>query len=565
MSLKDKMRVAAQRIAVARGNMIKSITEHCSANGVDWVGNVDGRKFSSPEELGTYLNDASCSMDTVKSMYAKIGSGRSAATENVPLSTVIELIKKYARNIEGGDFGRCHKLFLEGSKSELKPTDTVPVEAKVIEWQKSTIPKTQGPTEFSYIWAVKSSSRVVCLDSTDGFYASAKEISSNNKKYASGRDPRLANAPIVEMSQLVGSIDGVKIDAGSTIGDPTRVRVCFQYGPGYWCLLQQNGMYNLCKADDRFNCGEVTLESKEMPTKEQLQAALNGTKTAGARIIEMVGVPGTDASDVELIHLASANRWLVLQNASAVGEIRLEDQDSPNEVARDFGKRAYADSLVKAAQRIGFNEMLKSVNARVYAASVDRNDVYRETVAAAKSEVELANVTARTAATEDLLANVDLVLLAQGKNVGLVKVDPLRSALHRHLAGPGGAGVDPRVATSAIEAAFSEAAPQFFAETVMQAREWQAYSPQAKQDVEKLIRGADYVPPGVVGKPIGGEHPRVAGIKSGGGYGPGSTDLRARAAAGSLPVETRGAQETTHHGGGFRARARRSMGLDPDG
>jgi hypothetical protein len=196
-------------------------------------------------------------------------------------------------------------------------------------------------------------------------------------------------------------------------------------------------------------------------------------------------VPKTATVDLFLYGEGTENpHWVVLASGRPVAEIRLEDQEEPQKIAKLFVTEKYAEGVREAAKSFDFAEVLAGVRARPYVASVAGADAFKRIEAAAgeKSRVELKK--AKAALRDDALNMLNLVVVAQTKN--FISDNVLKSELFGRMKD---AGVADRQAVAIIEAAYQAKASEHFENCFKQAFKWMDLQPEALAELEEQIKG----------------------------------------------------------------------------
>lgn len=243
-----------------------------------------------------------------------------------------------------------------------------------------------------------------------------------------------------------------------------------------------------------------TLDSKQSNNKssEEKRTAAPATPPAGAvpermasPVVDPLNVAKTAAVDLLLYGEGTENpHWVVLASGRPVAEIRLEDQEEPQRIAKLFVTEKYAEGVREAAKSFDFAEVLAGVRARPYVASVAGSDAFKriEAAAADKAKVELRK--AKAALRDDALNMLNLVVVAQTKN--FIADNVLKSELFNRMKE---AGVADRQAVAIIEAAYQAKAPEHFENCFKQAFKWMDLQPEALAELEEQIKGLSHRTP----------------------------------------------------------------------
>jgi nicotinamide mononucleotide adenylyltransferase len=208
-------------------------------------------------------------------------------------------------------------------------------------------------------------------------------------------------------------------------------------------------------------------------------------------VVDPTMVPRTAAIDLLLYGEGTENpHWVVLASGRPVAEIRLEDQEEPQKIAKLFVTEKYAEGVREAAKSFDFAEVLTGVRARPYVAAVAGADAFKriEAAAADKAKGELRK--AKAALRDDALNMLNLVVVAQTKN--FISDNVLKSELFSRMTE---AGVTDRQAVAIIEAAYQAKAPEHFENCFKQAFKWMDLQPEALAELEEQIKGLSHRTP----------------------------------------------------------------------
>ncbi len=208
-------------------------------------------------------------------------------------------------------------------------------------------------------------------------------------------------------------------------------------------------------------------------------------------VVDPTMVPKTAAVDLLLYGEQTENpHWVVLAGGRPVAEIRLEDQEEPQKIAKLFITEKYAEGVREAAKSFDFAEVLAGVRARPYVAAVAGSDAFQriEAAAADKAKAELRK--AKAALRDDALNMLNLVVVAQTKN--FISENVLKSELFNRMIE---AGVTDRQAVAIIEAAYQAKAPEHFENCFKQAFKWMDLQPEALAELEEQIKGLSHRTP----------------------------------------------------------------------
>lgn len=222
-------------------------------------------------------------------------------------------------------------------------------------------------------------------------------------------------------------------------------------------------------------------------------AKVVGTKAPVANIPANLSAAVVDASHVEknaavdllLFGEQTENpHWVVLANGRPVAELRLEDQEEPAKIAKIFVTETYAHGVREAASQFPFTEVLSSLNARPYMASVNGAEAFKriEAAAADKSKAELR--LAKSELRDNALNMLNLVVVAQTKN--FISDNPLKGELFDRMTE---SGIQEKQAVAIIESAYQAKASAHFEACFKQAFRWMDLQPEAFAELEEQIKG----------------------------------------------------------------------------
>jgi len=215
--------------------------------------------------------------------------------------------------------------------------------------------------------------------------------------------------------------------------------------------------------------------------------------TMASPVIDPTLVPKTANVDLFLYGAETESpHWVVLASGRPVAEIRLDDQEEPQKIAKLFVTEKYAEGVREAAKSFDFAEVLAGVRARPYVASVAGNDAFKRIEAAAKEAAKTELKKAKAALRDDALNMLNLVVVAQTKN--FISENVLKSELFARMKD---AGIVDRQAVAIIEAAYQAKAPEHFENCFKQAFKWMDLQPEALSELEEQIKGLAHRTPHV--------------------------------------------------------------------
>lgn len=174
--------------------------------------------------------------------------------------------------------------------------------------------------------------------------------------------------------------------------------------------------------------------------------------------------------------------WMITANGKPVAEVRLSDQENPAQNATMFVTANYARHLIEAAKHVELPEMLASIKARPYIASIAGSDAYKaleertEAIAKAAYAKKAANLRG------DLLNTLGFVVQAQAKN--FISENVLKDTLFKRMAE---AGIEEDRSIAIIEAAWQESSAQYFEACFAQAQKWMDLTPEAYAELVEQV------------------------------------------------------------------------------
>jgi len=208
---------------------------------------------------------------------------------------------------------------------------------------------------------------------------------------------------------------------------------------------------------------------------------------------EELTAPVIDPADVSKaaevsLHLfnekSSDPHWLVCAGGQPVAQIRLSDQEEPDQLARVFTTDAYAKGVVEASSKMDLVELLSDINARTYVASVAGSTAFKAIEQQVKSASTEELRKTKSTLRDDMINALSLVVVAQSKNY--ISANSLKHALFNRLAAT---GMEEDRAVAAIEGAWQEGASEYFNECFKQAMKWMDLTPEAYAEVSETIQG----------------------------------------------------------------------------
>jgi len=223
--------------------------------------------------------------------------------------------------------------------------------------------------------------------------------------------------------------------------------------------------------------------SSNKPAKNAPPPAVPSTLTTP--VVDPALVPKTAHLDLLLFGAEQENpHWVVMASGRPVAEIRLEDQEEHEKIAKLFVTEKYAEGIREASKQFDLSEVLAGVSARSYIATVSGSDAYKqvqkEVTASATSQLRRAKADLR----DDALNMLNLVVLAQTKN--FIQENPLKAELFQRMTT---AGIDEQQAVSVIEASYQAKASDHFDQCFKQAFKWMDLQPEALSELEEQIKG----------------------------------------------------------------------------
>jgi hypothetical protein len=210
-----------------------------------------------------------------------------------------------------------------------------------------------------------------------------------------------------------------------------------------------------------------------------------------AAVLDPSAVQKTAEVDMLLYGADSEDpHWVVVASGKPVAEIRLSDQEEPHKIAKMFVTQQYAEGVREAAKQFDFAEILTSIHARPYMASVSTADAVKTITAQAQETAAKDLRKAKADLRDNTLNMLNLVVLAQTKN--FLQENPLKDELYRRMTE---SGVGERQAVAIIEAAYQARAADHFEACFKQASKWMDLQPAALAELEEQIKGLAYRQP----------------------------------------------------------------------
>jgi len=228
-----------------------------------------------------------------------------------------------------------------------------------------------------------------------------------------------------------------------------------------------------------------TSSNKGNTTAPKAKMAAPAPTTMSTPVVDPALVPKTAHLDLLLYGADQENpHWVVLASGRPVAEIRLEDQEEHEKIAKLFVTEKYAEGIREASKRFDLAEILEGVYARPYVATVSGSDAFKQVqqqvTASATAELRRAKADLR----DDALNMLNLVVLAQTKN--FIQENPLKAELFQRMAS---AGINEQQAVSVIEASYQAKASDHFEQCFKQAFKWMDLQPEALSELEEQIKG----------------------------------------------------------------------------
>ncbi len=225
----------------------------------------------------------------------------------------------------------------------------------------------------------------------------------------------------------------------------------------------------------------------DAPEKKEEQQEQHGDEHEAlvAPVLDPAEVSRSASVSLQLFNEETSDpHWLVCANGQPVAQIRLSDQEDADRLAPMFVKDAYANGIIGAASQMDLSELLTSVRARSYVASVENSTAFKAIEARVKTAAAEETRKAKSNLRNDMVNALNLVVTAQSKNY--LSENVLKHALFTRLAAT---GMEEDRAVSVIEAAFSEGASEYFDNLFKQAMKWMDLSPEAYAEISEEIQG----------------------------------------------------------------------------
>lgn len=248
------------------------------------------------------------------------------------------------------------------------------------------------------------------------------------------------------------------------------------------------------------------VSSNNKPAKEASPSAVPSTMSTP--VVDPALVPKTAHLDLLLFGAEQENpHWVVMASGRPVAEIRLEDQEEHEKIAKLFVTEKYAEGIREASKQFDLTEVLAGVSARPYVAAVQGSDAYKqvqkEVTASATNQLRRAKADLR----DDALNMLNLVVLAQTKN--FIQENPLKAELFQRMTT---AGIDEQQAVSVIEASYQAKASDHFDQCFKQAFKWMDLQPEALSELEEQIKGLNTRTPTVAASNSIPSAPRIHNV-----------------------------------------------------
>jgi uncharacterized Zn finger protein len=237
------------------------------------------------------------------------------------------------------------------------------------------------------------------------------------------------------------------------------------------------------------NCGDNITDNMEKMKYSNASVSLGSRKIIQEALVKPEEFENVKEDQIEMYLYETDNNafWNIEIDATPVAQIRLSDQENPDEVKSLFlDSTRYSAGIIGSIAKSGLTDTLKAVNARIWATKVDVADVYKQARKEAYANIEKEN----NGYGDNLLSNIALVCAGKDKN--LFGGNPLKSALFDELSNYGVAEND---LVNAIEAGFTNGASDYFEEVLDKATAFMNYSEKALKEVKAIVGSNDYIKP----------------------------------------------------------------------
>jgi len=221
-------------------------------------------------------------------------------------------------------------------------------------------------------------------------------------------------------------------------------------------------------------------EDEEVVEQEEAEEAMAAEPVVGPAQLEKEG-----EVSLALFNADTKPHYAVFFNGKPLAEIRLADQERPNEIRDAFVSEEYAKHVAETCQTMGAKETLVALKARFYQAAVETGALAERAAATAETKLEGQYAERLAALKDDFLNTVNLAITASNKGTkGLFIENGLKVALRDAIrrAGVGGA-------SAIIDEVWAKHASPYFDSVFTKAEEWMGYSPEALHEVTKEILG----------------------------------------------------------------------------
>lgn len=197
--------------------------------------------------------------------------------------------------------------------------------------------------------------------------------------------------------------------------------------------------------------------------------------------------PKTISNNAEItMHLYGENtvdpHWLVCADGKPVAEIRLSDQEVPEEVSNVFATDQYKTGIITAASQLPLSEILTEVKARPYLAAVESSEIVKDLKEKLENNSKTELRKARAELRNDMLNMLNFVVSAQTRN--FIAENALKCAMFGYMTE---AGISGERSLAIIEGAWQDSANDFFETTFDQASKWMDLSPEAFAELREQI------------------------------------------------------------------------------
>jgi len=178
--------------------------------------------------------------------------------------------------------------------------------------------------------------------------------------------------------------------------------------------------------------------------------------------------------------------WNVIVAGVPAARIALADQDAPEDVKELFLSEQYPKYVKEACAKFGVEETLKSVNAKMYA--YDVSDIAKQVEARVREQLEAEVKAQQMKLRDEFKECVAMVIAGVNKNFFRDLDNPIKAALYQEFVK---AGVENPVRH--IEAAFQDAADEFFDIVLAKALEYMDKPKEVRAEIAQAIGEAGHI------------------------------------------------------------------------